>query len=411
MKTRICRKIWKAVRYWIPLTTVLALMSLLQKTVFRGIYRREIWLVAEKPSEARDNGSVFFRWVRETHPEINCFYVIEKTGVDLESVKPLGNVIYRNSLKHLWYYLAAENSISSQMSGAYPYEVNSKYMKIIRRLKNPGQKCIFLQHGITYRAVNAGSLFYSSGVHDLIVTAAEAERDFFIQYYSYPPEKVANIGFCRFDRLKKQPYEKTVLLMPTWRTWLSNMEKETVGERETAQFESSEFFTKYSTLLKDPVLLDMLERYGYKLVFYPHYRLQPFIASFSPCGSKNVIIAGRSSYNVQELLLTSGLLVTDYSSVFFDFAYLKKPEIFFQFDVERHRSFHYGEGYFSYENDAFGPVCRSEDELLRQLEKYMRNCVPEQEYLERVDSFFTHRDEKNCERTYEAIRALHGADR
>lgn len=409
---RKCRRIWRAVKYWIPYTALLAGLSLLQKTIFRGVYRKRIWLVAEKPSEARDNGAAFFRWVRQTHPEINCFYVIEKAGVDLEAVRPLGNVIYRNSLKHLWYYLAAENSISSQMAGAYPFEVNSRYLKTIKALKNPEQKCIFLQHGITCRAINIRSLFYSSGVHDLVVTSAEAERQFMIEYYSYPPENVANVGFCRFDRLKKRSGEKTVLIMPTWRAWLSSAEKETLSDREIAQFESSEFFKRYSMLLKDPLLLDMLERYGYKLVFYPHYRLQPFIASFSPCASENVIIAERERYDVQQLLLSSRLLITDYSSVFFDFAYMEKPELFCQFDAERFRDEHYQEGYFSYERDAFGPICRSESELLEQMERYLKNgCVPERKYLDRVDSFFTYRDENNCERTYEAILRLHDADR
>lgn len=407
----IFRRMRKAVQYWIPFTAVLALMAMLQKTIFRSVYRRRIWLVAEKPSEARDNGLAFFRWMRQKHPEIECYYVIEKDGVDLKKVEPLGNVIYRNSCRHLWYYLAAENSISSQLSGAYPHEVNSEYLRLIRGLKNPNQKCVFLQHGVTYQAANISSLCYGSGVHDLIVTVSETERRFLIQQYHYPPERVANVGFCRFDHLISGQRTKTILIMPTWRSWLSAAEKETASREEILQFQRSDFFGNYSALLKAPELLDMLKRYGYSLVFYPHYRLQPFIESFSSCESENVTIAKRTAYDVQQLLIDCDLLITDYSSVFFDFAYLRKPEIFFQFDVERFRSEHYAQGFFSYAHDGFGPICGNQEVLLRQLEEYLRkDCAPEEKYLERVDAFFTHRDNKNCERTYEAIRALCDTD-
>lgn len=406
------KKIWKAATYWLPLTAVLTFMAVLQKTVCRSVYQRRIWLVAEKPSEARDNGAAFFRWLRKKYPKAECFFVIEKNGVDLKNVEPLGNVVYRNSLRHLWYYLAAENDISSQLAGAYPFEINSRYLRLIKKLKNPKQKCVFLQHGITCRAINVESFFYRSGVHDLLVTASEDERQFIIQYYGYPPEKVSNVGFCRFDSLKMGRCEKVILFMPTWRTWLSSTERQTASAQETAQFENTEFFARYSALLKNPKLLDLLEQYGYKLIFYPHYRLQPFIASFLPCESENVVIAGRTEYDVQQLLLTSRLLVTDYSSVFFDFAYLGKPLIMYQFDYEKYEAAHYQKAYFDYAEDGFGPVLETDSELLEQIEQYIKcNCAPEQKYLDRVDAFFTHRDDHNCERTYEAIQALHDAER
>ena len=80
------------------------------------------------------------------------------------------------------------------------------------------------------------------------------------------------------------------------------------------------------------------------------------------CFNKDIIIADKDTFDVQDLLIRSQILITDYSSVFFDFAYMKKPEIFFQFDNERYRNSHYKEGYFSYELDGFGKVTYNRDE-------------------------------------------------
>ncbi|UKI38154.1 MAG: CDP-glycerol glycerophosphotransferase family protein [Clostridiales bacterium] len=57
---------------------------------------------------------------------------------------------------------------------------------------------------------------------------------------------------------------------------------------------------------------------------YLHYELQKFSHLFKT-DLQNVKIADFKNYGVRELLTNSSLLVTDYSSVFFDFAYMRKP--------------------------------------------------------------------------------------
>ena len=75
-----------------------------------------------------------------------------------------------------------------------------------------------------------------------------------------------------------------------------------------------------------------------------------------------------------DIFSQSKLLITDYSSIFFDFAYLKKPEIFFQFDKEEFYSEHYHQSDFEHEKDAFGDVVKTVEELekmsLSKLEEF-----------------------------------------
>lgn len=372
-----------------------------------------IWLITEKSSEARDNGFCFFSYLRTKHPEINAYYAISADSPDRHKVEPLGNVIEFNSLEHYAAYLAADFSISSQSIGAHPAMMRPEVYRLLTPLRNRKQKAVFLQHGVTQNKIARRDWHYASHMLDLFVVSGPRERAFMEENYGYPPGYVRELGMCRFDRLLGGEHRtgKTVLIMPTWRGWLRGDGSPEATAEEKAAFRTSEFYSTYMGLLSSSDLEALLERYGYRVIFYPHYALQCFADAFMPAQGERIRIATREHYDVQQLLIDCDLLITDYSSVFFDFAYLKKPEIFFQFDVERFRSDHYAQGFFSYADDGFGPICGNREALLRQLEEYLRrDCAPEEKYLERVDAFFTHRDNKNCERTYEAIRALRDTD-
>ena len=94
-------------------------------------------------------------------------------------------------------------------------------------------------------------------------------------------------------------------------------------------------------------------------------------------------------------------MITDYSSVFFDFAYIKKPIIYYH----PHDDYHYEKSYFDYETMGFGDVITEENELINKINEYiLNNCVMEKKYKENVDKFFKYNDNKNCERVYEWIK-------
>ncbi|MEC1505911.1 CDP-glycerol glycerophosphotransferase family protein [Bacillus haynesii] len=74
-----------------------------------------------------------------------------------------------------------------------------------------------------------------------------------------------------------------------------------------------------------------------------------------------------SSYeDIRELYMVSDLLITDYSSVFFDFANLKRPMIFFVPDIETYRDKLRG-FYFDFETEAPGPLVKTTDEVIEKV--------------------------------------------
>ncbi|MCH5279577.1 MAG: CDP-glycerol glycerophosphotransferase family protein [Christensenellaceae bacterium] len=408
------KRFFKIISRWTPIIARY-LAAYAELHIFHpDMTKRHMWLITEKHGEARDNGYHLFKFLRTEHPELDVRFVITSDSTDRSKVEPYGNLVEQDSREHFLYYLAAECSIGSQCSGAYPMIMVPEVYRLTRPLRRKGQKCVFLQHGVTQNALDHKDWFYSEHVQDLIVASAEREREFIERIYGYPPGYVQNLGFCRFDNLcgRQDDAERIVLVMPTWRKWLSASDitkPATAAEMET--FKRNEYFARYSELLHSDRLLKILQKYDYRLIFYPHYALQSYISAF--CGAeedtdeRRIFIASRRRYDVQELIIKSAVLITDYSSVLFDFAYMDKPMVFYQFDEKEFRDKHYREGYFSYKDDGFGEVVQDKESLLDELEAILESgCKLAPKYVERRDRFFEPADGRNCERNYEAILKL-----
>ena len=224
------------------------------------------------------------------------------------------------------------------------------------------------------------------------------EYDYLLSEFGFPPGVVHYTGLCRFDNLTRGKRQTNqVLVMPTWRG--SDYPQ---GEA----FTGTAFYRHFQSLLDSPVLLKLLEERDLQLIFYPHIELQKELPRFhSP--SERIILADWHDYDVQTLLMDCCVLITDYSSVFFDVGYMEKPVLYYQFDQEEFRKYHYQQGYFSYEDHGFGPVVLTEEALLNALLRCAeQDFKMEQTYRDRLEAFFPLRDESNCERTYRVLSGL-----
>ncbi|CAM3981093.1 CDP-glycerol:glycerophosphate glycerophosphotransferase [Mesobacillus zeae] len=67
--------------------------------------------------------------------------------------------------------------------------------------------------------------------------------------------------------------------------------------------------------------------------------------------------------DIAELYLISDILITDYSSVFFDYANLQRPILFYTYDLDKYRDQLRG-FYIDFENEAPGPLLRTSDEVI-----------------------------------------------
>ncbi len=357
---------------------------------------KDLWLISERGVDARDNGYYLFKYITKNHPEINIAYAITKDSSDRERVSKLGRIINHNSFKHFLALAVSKVKISSHIMGYTPYIdffVRADKMGLVK-----GKK-VFLQHGIIKDNL---TYLYNNNVNiDLFVCSARPEYEYVNRNYGYDDGVVQMLGLCRYDDLYKiKERSKKILVMPTWRYNLRGTDRK--------GFLESRYFKTFDSLLKSDRLSEILEKYDYELLFYPHIELQKYVDCFS--GSDRVKIMSFKDTTVQNLLINTDVLITDFSSVFFDYGYMEKPMIFYQFDEEDFRKQHYSEGYFSYRRDAFGEVVTDENEVLIEIEKILSSgCKMDKKYLDKVSEFFELKDRNNSERNFYAIKEI--ADR
>lgn len=357
-------------------------------------HNKKVFLICERGTDARDNGYFFFEYLKKCHNEIESYYIITKDSPDRKKLEKYGDsiVTYR-SFRNYRVYSRATHLISTHVHGYHPE------VPLFNRLENVfginrKKYCISLKHGITKDYIPG--LQYSETKLDLLICGAKPEYDYMKQTYGYPDNNLQYTGFCRFDRLMVFKCKKQILVMPTWRNWLNK-----------DNFLESEYYEAYSDLLTDKNLHQLLEENDLTLVFYPHHELQPYVHHFKKAASySRIVIADKNHFDVQTLLKESLLLITDYSSVFFDFAYMRKPIIYYQFDIEKYREVHYSQGYFRYE-EGFGPLVTDQADLIREIEENVINdCKMADYYLELVDEYFPLHDSNNCERVFNSILSL-----
>ena len=93
--------------------------------------------------------------------------------------------------------------------------------------------------------------------------------------------------------------------------------------------------------------------------------------------------------------------------VYYDFAYLLKPLVYFQFDETDYYKMHYDKGYFDYRRDGFGPVYINSNEVINYIkDKINKNFINDSKYLEKTKENFIYIDQNNCLRVFKQIRHI-----
>lgn len=361
------------------------------------IFVRRFWLICEEKNEARDNGYWLFKYIRENRPEQKVAYAINKKSKEYAKVKDLGKVIQYGGFSHWFWYFVADRNISSQKGGK-PNNAICYLLEVVFKLRKNNR--VFLQHGITIN--DAAFLYFKNTNMRLFVTTTYQEQEYIEKNFGYPDGHVQLLGMPRFDNLNNQGYKKDqILVMPTWRNWIAR-KVECEKYEGTSDFSETGYCKAWNEFLNSSKLDEWLKKNKKKIIFYPHRNMQNYMEYFTTT-SKSITIADGSQYDVQTLLNESAVLVTDYSSVFFDFAYLEKPVIFYQFDEEKFRQGQYGAGYFDYHNNDLSLWTDTLDGVIAHLDGVVTGTTTRELDSKKVFKFI---GGGNCKRNYLAIKAL-----
>lgn len=346
---------------------------------------RPVWLVGELPYKAQDNGLQFFKYMREAHPEIDTYYVIRDDSPERENLSGYDHVVKFRSIEHIDVALAADKVIGTHHPDfLYPTR-EPRFQKALHADQ------VFLQHGVTaakWMVPNYGKSVKGFDV-DLVTVCSEREKQFYVKDFGYSPEQVAVTGFARFDALFNgdvQMVPGQLMIMPTWRPWLQDPE----------HFTESEYFQRWRSLLTSDRFLAMAKKYDLEPVFCLHPNMQQYSGHFLDVGVRVVV---QGEVDVQYLLKQSSMLITDYSSVAFDFAFLHKPVTYYQFDDYR-----FAKPHAEPLQEFPGPVVAEESQVLDAVETvYSAGGQMSHEYKERADKFISYRDTSSRERIFHAI--------
>ena len=182
--------------------------------------------------------------------------------------------------------------------------------------------------------------------------------------------------------------------MPTWRRDLEKRSNEYIVQ--------TEYFRTFNSLINNEKLIKFARENDYEIIFRPHPNVYNFIEEFD---KNDYVKIDYERVKYQTLFNQGSILITDYSSVAFDFAYLKKPVLYYHYGGDFH--FNLDESYFDYETMGFGEICRNEDELVNLIiENIKNNCKIEEKYEKRIDKFYAFTDKNNCKRVYDEIKKI-----
>ena len=310
---------------------------------------RPIWLFGENLGATANNNS-FYMWrhiVGRHTNEVAPYLILEKTAANRKVVAKLGAqerryIVWRHSLTHVLLYLGAEFSfVTLSFRDVQPECV--KFCGITMNFK-PQARCslVYLQHGVSgIKALGYGPTYAGGTMLRFVYYNPHICKDFINVNKFRPYQLFHGIYFPRYQELLRRvkaagAHEgKRVLWFLTWREYMGK------------NIFTYKFFSKIRKTLESQELRDWLESVNGTLTICLHQLCSTKCAQYMPdveaaCTDRMKIVYA-SKIDVMDEIVASDILITDYSSLGFDFTFLRRPVLLYAQDLEiymRERKFY-----------------------------------------------------------------------
>ncbi|MEE1124515.1 MAG: CDP-glycerol glycerophosphotransferase family protein [Acutalibacteraceae bacterium] len=362
---------------------------------------KKIWLMYDKLYKGGDSSEYLYRYCADKKDGITRYYIIDENTSDYKSLKQAGlKPVKTGSLKHKMAFLNTDIALITN-SNVFPFNGYSMdRSRFIRGLCNFPSMC--LQHGLSVQKCAMAQQRIVDNTQMYFLASKYEHKNLSQHAYNYSNFNILKMtGIGRYDGLINND-QKQILLSPTWRMYNAMPVTTSEGQQRdyNPEFKNTTYYHIYNDLINNQKLIETAKRTGYAIKYLLHPILSAQVNDFVPDPYVEVISSvGDLSY--EKILTESSLMVTDYSGVQFDFAYMKKPLVYFH---PSQLPAHYDDGGFFYDTMGFGEICTESDQLVDTLCDYMENnCQMKQMYIDRVDDFYHFDDHNNCERIYKEI--------
>lgn len=318
--------------------------------------------------------------------QYRCYFVFNDTSI---AIPGQAQKVKRNRLKYL--YLMARAGVWVSDSRMPKFLIKRDGVQYIQTWHGTPLKKLALDMDEVSMAGETDIVKYKNNFYentrtwDYLISQNNFSTNVFRRAFAFD-KTMLEIGYPRNDtlindnnqkyikKLKKElklPMDKKIILYaPTWR------DDEFYGKGKY-KFSPKLDFDKAQRELGDEYV--MIVKYHYLImdnIDWSEY--EGFIYDYD------------QTYDIADLYLVSDYLITDYSSVMFDYSLLHRPMFFYAYDLDNYKDNLRG-FYFDFISEAPGPISLTTEELIRTIKNYDPN-----EYSVRYNEFsqkYNHADD------------------
>lgn len=309
-----------------------------RKVKLKSKFNKNI-LFMDRVESNGDNAEAMFHYCKDRIK--HCYYIIGDQQKYNEMSKKFENIVFYGSPKFEKLYLNSKLLVSSGLDSRLENYKGWRYPNT--RVKT---KYLFLQHG--YINDDLSDWLFSKRFDKLIVSDKQ-EQELVKSFYSVANSQVVNLGLARFDFLKPKS-EKILLIAPTWRFYL----------KDESAFIKSDYLEVWNNLLSSKEISEYCMLNNLVLTLKVHPEFEKY---------KKYFCIQSSEKRYSDLLSEASMLITDYSSLYYDMYVLNRKTIFYQFDVKEFYRNHTYKQAIPYEKIGAGVVTDNLAELITLLEE------------------------------------------
>lgn len=349
------------------------------------------------------NEIAIFCYMQNKHPEIKVYLVTNDNAL----YKSTKTILKKGSIK-AYIYAQLAQVVMCTHSLSHNFDLTLKDLKYSLKVQLfHGMIGLNLYPNMFYKKKSA---LESMGDYDLLIASSEQEKAI-KSSWGIDPDKIVITGLPRHDMLlmKHREYEKSytypikILYMPTWRPWLKLRLRERVRNNilsyKNIEYES--YIRAIKELLIHPKLVDLCKQGIININMFLHVNMQMYNRKIREALSKENISILSQKINLQDEIVKHDLLITDYSSVSWEFLSLGKPVIFYQFDLHEYIK-RVDSLYIDMQSNLFGPRVYSANDTVNAIEDLITDRLANYKIDTIRDNiksqFFAYNDEYNSER-------------
>lgn len=294
-----------------------------------------VWLMGENVGNTANNNSFYFwKHTVSVKDDIDKYFVMEKNHNNQDVYESLSSeekkfVIWKNSIKHFEIYFTADMFfVSLSYKDILPDKILGKSLNFL--ITKP---LIYLQHGtLGIKAVGYNGdaynnnmfrfIYYNKNIKD-IFKETNNFRDYQLYYGVYPP-RYTELVKRHFEYAKTKGEGKKILWFPTWREYFGDNYKTEILLLQMKKVLGNDELAEYLDKTSSTFTVCLHQFFDEEKIAYLKENVK----------TDKIKLIHAKNVDVLDELASNDVLITDYSSVGFDFTTLNKPVILYQPDLE-----------------------------------------------------------------------------